>query len=78
MTGSARIDAAGAAAQAPATLWGLQALSGRRALVNDAFDAFTVQAYLRASGFRSSFDLDVHGGAYAEQRWSIAPDAGSA
>jgi hypothetical protein len=58
--------------EAPANLWGMQTLEYRHALVSNAFDAFAVQAYLRASGFSGTFELDVQD-VYVDQTWTAVP-----
>ncbi|KAL0035664.1 hypothetical protein WJX79_006735 [Trebouxia sp. C0005] len=63
--------------EAPANLWGVGALQSRQALMVDAVDAMTVQAYLRASGFASDYTLQRSSTAI-EQRWSFQPMAGQA
>jgi hypothetical protein len=58
--------------EAPANLWGLQTLQYRHALLSNAFDAFAVQAYLGASGFRGTYELDVQD-VYVDQTWTAVP-----
>ncbi|KAI8463524.1 MAG: hypothetical protein J3K34DRAFT_389034 [Monoraphidium minutum] len=54
----------------PATLWGLTALAGQRALVANTHDAMAVAAYLRASGRASSRELELTDTGYLE-RWEV-------
>ncbi len=56
---------------------GVGALQSRQALMVDAVDAMTVQAYLRASGFASDYTLQRSTTAI-EQRWAFRPIAGQA
>jgi hypothetical protein len=54
----------------PATLWGLTALAGQRALVANTHDAMAVAAYLRASGRRAARELELSDTGYIE-RWTV-------
>ncbi|KAL3147223.1 hypothetical protein ABBQ32_002719 [Trebouxia sp. C0010 RCD-2024] len=56
--------------EGPANLWGVGALQSRQAMMVDAVDAMTVQAYLRASGFTSEYSLQRSSTAI-EQRWTF-------
>ena len=56
------------------TFAGLGALQSRQALMVDAVDAVTVQAYLRASGFASDYSLQRSSTA-VEQQWTFQPQA---
>lgn len=55
---------------------GVGALQSRQALMVDAVDAMTVQAYLRASGFTSDYSLQRSSTAI-EQQWTFQPLPGS-
>ncbi len=56
---------------------GVGALQSRQALILDAVDAMTVQAYLRASGFVSDYTLQRSSTAI-EHQWNFQPMAGQA
>lgn len=55
---------------------GVGALQSRQALIVDAVDAMTVQAFLRASGFSSDYSLQRSSTAI-EQHWTFQPLPGS-
>lgn len=56
---------------------GVGALQSRQAMMVDAVDAMTVQAYLRASGFTSQYSLQRSSTAI-EQQWTYQPNAETA
>jgi hypothetical protein len=58
------------AVNGPATLWGLTALAGQRALVANTHDAMAVAAYLRASGRAPARELEFSDAGYIE-RWTV-------
>ena len=53
---------------------GIGALQSRQALMIDAIDAMTIQAFLRASGFASEYSLQRSSTAI-EQQWTFQPFA---
>jgi hypothetical protein len=55
----------------PATLWGLTALAGQRALIANTHDAMAVAAYLRASGRAAERELELSDTGYVEY-WRVA------
>ena len=56
--------------QGPCNLWGMSALGARRSLVVNAFDVMVTDGYLRASGRRSSFRLQLTD-AGLEEHWTV-------
>jgi hypothetical protein len=57
--------------QGPATMWGLLALSYRRAAVANAFDAMVAGAFLRASGRQCSYSIELTD-VGVEHTWLVA------
>lgn len=57
--------------QGPATMWGLSALSYRRAAVANAFDAMVTGAFLRASGRQASYSIELTD-VGVEHTWQVA------
>lgn len=57
---------------APANAWGLQALQARRLGLANSYLELTLEAYLRAAGLASSYDISA-GGSSISSVWTARP-----